>query len=79
MSSAVQQALSQSGEGSEALADSEIQNMIQSHVASMVAESVESKQTQKTNLEESAQVDAEQSVSTNIHSRCFSSQIRYQD
>jgi len=42
------------------MADSEIQSMIESHVANMVAESAESKQTQKTNLEESAQVDAEQ-------------------
>ena len=36
LSSSVQQALSQSGEGSEALADSEIQNMIQSHVQELV-------------------------------------------
>jgi hypothetical protein len=38
LSASVQQALSQSGEGSEALADSEIQNMIESHVQNMVAE-----------------------------------------
>ena len=38
LSSSVQQALSQSGEGSEALAESEIQNMIESQVKNMVAE-----------------------------------------
>ena len=37
LSSSVQQALSQSGEGSEALADSEIQNMIESEVKNLVA------------------------------------------
>ena len=42
LSSSVQQALSQSGEGSEALADSEIQNMIQSQVENMVAEQAHS-------------------------------------
>ena len=42
LSSSVQQALSQSGEGSEALADSEIQNMIQSQVENMVAEQAQS-------------------------------------
>ena len=42
LSSSVQQALSQSGEGSEALADSEIQNMIQSQVENMVAEQAKS-------------------------------------
>ena len=41
LSSSVQQALSQSGEGSEALAESEIQNMIESHVKNMVAEQAE--------------------------------------
>lgn len=42
LSSSVQQALSQSGEGSEALADSEIQNMIQSQVENMVSEQAQS-------------------------------------
>ena len=42
LSSSVQQALSQSGEGSEALAESEIKNMIQSQVENMVAEQAKS-------------------------------------
>ena len=42
LSSSVQQALSQSGEGSEALAESEIQNMIESQVKNMVAEKAHS-------------------------------------
>ena len=42
LSSSVQQALSQSGEGSEALAESEIKNMIQSQVENMVAEQAHS-------------------------------------
>ena len=41
----MQQALSQSGEGSEALAESEIQNMIESHVQEKVAEMAKSEQT----------------------------------
>ena len=44
LSSSVQQALSQSGEGSEALADSEIQNMIESHVQELVAEQAKTEQ-----------------------------------
>ena len=40
----MQQALSQSGEGSETLADSEIQNMITSHVQELVAEQAQSEQ-----------------------------------
>jgi hypothetical protein len=42
LSSSVQQALSQSGEGSEALAESDVQNMIQSQVENMVAEQAKS-------------------------------------
>ena len=38
LTNSVQQALSQSGEGSEALSESEIQNMIESHVQNQVAE-----------------------------------------
>tara|TARA_B100000780_G_scaffold272586_1_gene235008 strand:+ start:244 stop:579 length:336 start_codon:yes stop_codon:yes gene_type:complete len=38
LTSSVQQALSQAGEGSEALADSEIESMIQSHVEGLVSE-----------------------------------------
>jgi hypothetical protein len=53
-SDSVQQALSQTGEGSEAFADSEIQSFIHSNVQSMIAENLESQQTQKTNLEESS-------------------------
>merc|ERR1712127_312162 len=53
-SDSVQQAMSQTGEGSEAFADSEIQNFIQSNVQSMIAENLVSQQTQKTNLEESS-------------------------
>jgi hypothetical protein len=46
-SDSVQQALSQTGEGSEAFADSEIQSFIHSNVQSMIAENLESQQTQK--------------------------------
>jgi len=42
------------------MADSEIQNMIQSHVQNMVAEQVMSGETQKTNLEEQNLVGIEQ-------------------
>jgi hypothetical protein len=52
-----------SGEGSEAFADSEIQNMIQSHVSNMVAEQVLGGESQKTNLEEQNLVGLEQTVS----------------
>ena len=52
-----------SGEGSEAFADSEIQNMIQSHVSNMVAEQVLCGESQKTNLEEQNLVGLEQTVS----------------
>ena len=38
LSSSVQQALSQSGEGSEALADSEIHSLIENHVRDMMSE-----------------------------------------
>ena len=61
MANSVSAALS--GEGSEAFADSEIQNMIQSHVQNMVAEQVMSGETQKTNLEEQNLVGIEQTVS----------------
>ena len=44
LTSSVQQALSQAGEGSEALADSEIENMIQSHVQNLVAEQAQTEQ-----------------------------------
>jgi len=52
MSKSVQQALVLSGEGSEALADSEIQSMIQSHIKNLVAENIVNEQSQKTNLED---------------------------
>ena len=64
MADSVQQALALSGEGSEAYADSEIQNMIQSHLKNMVAENIMSEQTQKTNLETTALADAQLEVST---------------
>ena len=44
LTSSVQQALSQAGEGSEALADSEIENMIQSHVQNLVSEQAQTEQ-----------------------------------
>jgi hypothetical protein len=44
LTNSVQQALSQSGEGSEALSESEIQNMIESHVQNQVAEMAESEE-----------------------------------
>jgi hypothetical protein len=52
MSKSVQQALALSGEGSEALADSDIQSMIQSHIKNLVAENIVNEQSQKTNLED---------------------------
>jgi len=61
MSASVQQALSQSGEGSEALADSEIQNMITSHVQELVSEQAKSEQ---------------KAVSNNSYER-FSSQFQH--
>ena len=64
MADSAQKALALSGEGSEAFADSEIQTLIQSHLKNMVAENIMSEQTQKTNLEETAAVDAELEVST---------------
>jgi hypothetical protein len=48
-----------SGEGSEAFADSEIQNMIQSHVQNLVAEQVNN----DAHLEEQNLVEIEQTVS----------------
>jgi len=58
-----------SGEGSEAFADSEIQNMIQSHVQNMVAEQVMSGETQKTNLEEQNLVEVEQTTGKHHHKK----------
>jgi hypothetical protein len=55
LSSSVQQALAQSGEGSEAYTESEIQSQIQSQAEALVGEKIESEQTQKTNLEEQSQ------------------------
>ena len=66
-SDSVQQALSQTGEGSDAFADSEIQNFIQSNVQSMIAENLVSEQTQKTNLKESSAAEQTVSKHTNIN------------
>ena len=64
MAEAVQQALAQSGEGSEAYTGSEIQNMIQSQLKNMVSEKIMSEQTQKNNLEEIATAESDRKVST---------------
>lgn len=58
-----------SGEGSEAFADSEIQNMIQSHVSNMVAEQVLGGESQKTNLEEQNLVGLEQTKEKHHHKK----------
>jgi len=63
MSRSVQQALALSGEGSEALADSEIQSMIQSHIKNLVAENIVNEQSQKTNLEDHTLLNLDEKVS----------------
>jgi hypothetical protein len=64
LANSVQQALSLSGLGSEAEADSDIKNLIEEHVQNQLAEEMFIEETQKTNLEESNQVELEQKVST---------------
>jgi hypothetical protein len=67
MSNSVQQALALSGEGSEALADSEIQNMIQSHIKNLVAENIAGEQSQKTNLEDHNLVNLDEKAHHHRH------------
>ena len=63
MTQSVQRALAITGETSQALADAEIQGMIQSHIKNMVAENIHNAETQKTNLEEQSLVDLGEAVS----------------
>ena len=65
LAQSVQKALALSGLTSEAEADNEIKNLIESHVQNQLEEDIENEETQKTNLEESVEEDQKQKVSTN--------------
>jgi len=60
----VQQALASSGQGSEAMADSELKATLEQQMQSFLAESILNEETQKTNLEEDTSVKVGKKVST---------------
>ena len=64
MADSVSMALAQSGLGSEASLDSQLQGTIQSHLQNFVAESILNEQAATQNLDGSNQIDLEQKVST---------------
>lgn len=63
MADSVSMALAQSGLGSEASLDSELQGSIQSHLQNFVAESILNEQASSNKLDGSNQIDLEQKVS----------------
>ncbi len=63
MADSVSMALAQSGLGSEASLDSQLQGSIQSHLQNFVAESILNEQASQNNLDGSNQIDLEQKVS----------------
>ena len=63
MADSVSMALAQSGLGSEASLDSELQGSIQSHLQNFVAESILNEQASSHKLDGSNQIDLEQKVS----------------
>ena len=66
MADSVSMALAQSGLGSEASVDSQLQGTIQSHLQNFVAESILSEQASSNQLDGSNQIDLEQKVSLTL-------------